>query len=91
MAIKQLTVKSECVVVSTSLAGVAVGVSAMKSGNRYRIALTGTNSRPLLIEGIEASFGAVADDGCITALVKLVSAVKPMRSAVTPVLIVTKW
>jgi len=68
------------------LAGVAVGVKC--DGNQLidiRIALTGTNSRPLLIEGTEASFGAVVDDECVTALVKLVRAQsKPMRSTFTP-------
>ncbi|MCF7980930.1 MAG: 4-hydroxybenzoyl-CoA reductase subunit beta [Pseudomonadales bacterium] len=68
------------------LAGVAVGVKCDENHlTDIRIALTGTNSRPLLIEGVEEWFGEVTDEACVAALVKLVRAQsKPMRSTFTP-------
>lgn len=68
------------------LVGVAIG-TRLEQGKLQdvRIALTGTNSRPLLIEGTEAFLGGVPDETAIAGLVKLVRAQsKPMRSTFTP-------
>lgn len=67
------------------LAGVAIGVKLDKGViEGVRIALTGTNSRPLLVEGAEGQVGTPAEES-VDALVKLVRAQsKPMRSTFTP-------
>lgn len=67
------------------LVGVAVGVKlAQGELVDVRIGLTGTNSRPLLIEGADAQTGLPADQANVEALVKLVRAQsKPMRSTFT--------
>jgi len=68
------------------LAGVAVGAKiAEGEWVDVRIALTGTNSRPLLIEGTDKAVAGAADQASVEALVKLVRAQsKPMRSTFTP-------
>jgi len=49
-----------------------------------RVALTGTNSHPLLLQGTEALCGKALDDATLAALGKLVQKqVSPMRSTVT--------
>ena len=49
-----------------------------------RVALTGTNSRPLLLAGTEAFAGAGVDETMLAALAKLVQKqVSPMRTTVT--------
>ncbi len=55
------------------LAGVAARV-AMHDGRlaHLAVALTGTNSRPFLLEGSDALLGAAPDDACLTALSRLV-------------------
>ncbi len=68
------------------LVGVAVAVkSADGKVEDARIALTGTNSRPVFIEGAEENFGKPVDEETLKALVKLVRVQsKPMRSTFTP-------
>lgn len=68
------------------LVGVAVAVkSAGGKVEDARIALTGTNSRPVFIEGAEEFFGKPVDEETLKALVKLVRVQsKPMRSTFTP-------
>ena len=67
------------------LAGVAMRV--LTSGEvltDVRVALTGTNSHPLLLQGTEALCGKALDDATLAALGKLVQKqVSPMRSTVT--------
>jgi 4-hydroxybenzoyl-CoA reductase subunit beta len=67
------------------LAGVAI--SAVRDGGRLaalRVALTGTNSRPLLLADTDALCGAPLDDALIAALGKRVGKqVAPMRTTVT--------
>lgn len=55
------------------LAGVAASV-AMREGRltRLAVALTGTNSRPFLLEGTDALLGTALDDADLAALSKLV-------------------
>jgi 4-hydroxybenzoyl-CoA reductase subunit beta len=64
------------------LAGVAMSLSLSNNIIReLRVALTGTNSRPMLIEGTEALVGAVAGDASAAALAKLVQKqAGPMRT-----------
>ena len=67
------------------LAGVACAL-AMRNGKlaELRVALTGTNSRPLLLEGTQALIGKPVDDQGLAALDKLVQKqVSPMRTTVT--------
>jgi 4-hydroxybenzoyl-CoA reductase subunit beta len=68
------------------LAGVACALDV--SGGAVaalRIALTGTNSQPLLLQGTEALLGRPLDDAGLAALGKLVhKQVSPMRTTVTP-------
>jgi len=68
------------------LAGVACALDV--SGGAIaslRIALTGTNSQPLLLQGTEALLGRPLDDAGLAALGKLVhKQVSPMRTTVTP-------
>lgn len=68
------------------LAGVAVAAKTNAGEiEDVRIALTGTNSRPVSIEGTEESAGKTVAEDSIKALVKLVRAQsKPMRSTFTP-------
>ncbi len=67
---------------------VGVAVAAKSNAGKIediRIALTGTNSRPVFVEGAEESFGKPVDEEAIKALVKLVRVQsKPMRSTFTP-------
>lgn len=68
------------------LAGVACALR-MNSGAvaELRVALTGTNSQPLLLQGTEALLGKPLDDATLAALGKLVhKQVSPMRTTVTP-------
>ncbi len=68
------------------LAGVACAmVLEGKLLAELRIALTGTNSRPILLEGTEALLGRPVDDQAIVTVGKLVQKqVSPMRTTVTP-------
>lgn len=67
------------------LAGVACALSRQGSAiARLRIALTGTNSHPLLLQGTEALVGRPLDDAGLALLSKLVQRqVSPMRTTVT--------
>lgn len=68
------------------LAGVACALR-MSGGAvaALRVALTGTNSQPLLLQGTEALLGKPLDDAALVALGKLVhKQVSPMRTTVTP-------
>ena len=64
------------------LAGVAVMVSRQSSSkNRLRIALTGTNSRPFPVAGLDALTGDLADDAVLEDISRLVQKqVSPMRT-----------
>ena len=67
------------------LAGVAARV-AMNDGRlaTLRIALTGTNARPFLLDGVDALVGAAVTDEALAKLGKLVhKQVSPMRTTVT--------
>ncbi len=67
------------------LAGVACAL-AVRDGvlTELRVALTGTNSRPFLLEGTEALLGRPVDGDTLPALGKLVQKqVSPMRTTVT--------
>ena len=67
------------------LAGVAIAL-AMDGARiaRIRVALTGTNSHPLALEGVEALIGQAADEHAQAALGKLVAKqVSPMRTTAT--------
>lgn len=68
------------------LVGVAMATSGSKTElNDIRIALTGTNSRPLLISGTDILTGKPLDEGSLKALRKLVfSQVMPMQSTFSP-------
>ncbi|MCC7326509.1 MAG: 4-hydroxybenzoyl-CoA reductase subunit beta [Burkholderiales bacterium] len=67
------------------LAGVAMALAVADGGlARLRVALTGTNVRPLLLEGTDALLGRPVDDETLTLLGKLVGKqVSPMRTTVT--------
>jgi 4-hydroxybenzoyl-CoA reductase subunit beta len=67
------------------LAGVAMRLSSSNNLIReLRVALTGTNSRPVLIEGTEALVGAEAGEATAAALAKLVQKqAGPMRTTLT--------
>ncbi len=68
------------------LAGVAVALR-LDGGVLAELAvgLSGTNSRPLRLEGTEALLGRAVDDELLEALARLVrKQVSPMRSTVTP-------
>ena len=67
------------------LAGVAMRLSLSNHLIRdLRVALTGTNSRPVLIEGTEALVGAEAGEATAAALAKLVQKqAGPMRTTLT--------
>ena len=67
------------------LAGVAMMISLSNNIIReLRVALTGTNSRPVLIEGTEALVGAEAGEATAAALAKLVQKqAGPMRTTLT--------
>ncbi len=68
------------------LAGVAVALG--RKGNALaalRIALTGTNSRPLLVSGLDALLGRQLDDEAVRQIGKLVQKqVSPMRTTIAP-------
>jgi 4-hydroxybenzoyl-CoA reductase subunit beta len=67
------------------LAGVAVAI-VMDAGRiaQLRIALTGTNSHPLLLDGTQAVIGREVDAETLTAVGKLVAKqVSPMRTTAT--------
>ncbi len=68
------------------LAGVACALSVKEGAiGRLRVALTGTNSQPLLLDGTEVLVGKPLDDFGLAALGKLVQKqVSPMRTTVTP-------
>lgn len=67
------------------LAGVAM--RAVLQGGKLaalRVALTGTNSRPLLLQGAEALYGAPVDEAMLAQLGKRIAKqVSPMRTTVT--------
>ena len=67
------------------LAGVAVALAASDGRIEFlRIGLTGTNSRPLLLEGTREFSGQKMDDALLAKLGKLVQKqVSPMRTTVT--------
>jgi 4-hydroxybenzoyl-CoA reductase subunit beta len=67
------------------LAGVAMRAT-FEQGKlaSLRVALTGTNSRPLLLDGIDALYGAPVDEAMLAALGKRIGKqVSPMRTTVT--------
>lgn len=66
------------------LAGVAVAL-ALEAGKikRLRVALTGTNSRPFLLEGTDAFAGKALDDHVLQSVERLVQKqVQPMRTTI---------
>jgi 4-hydroxybenzoyl-CoA reductase subunit beta len=68
------------------LAGVACSVAVGDDGSirRLRVALTGTNSHPLVLAGTDALVGRTPDDETLATLGKLVQRqVSPMRTTVT--------
>lgn len=68
------------------LAGVAAAVK-LQAGSLagLRVALTGTNAMPLLLQGTEDLVGAPLDDDAIDRLVALIpKQIQPMTSTVTP-------
>jgi 4-hydroxybenzoyl-CoA reductase subunit beta len=68
------------------LAGVAVRLD-VRDGRLedLRVALTGTNARPFLVDGIAPFSGRPVDDATLAALGKLVQKqASPMRTTVTP-------
>jgi 4-hydroxybenzoyl-CoA reductase subunit beta len=67
------------------LAGVAMAVSSSNNIiQELRVALTGTNSRPFLLEGAEALIGRQAGEAAAAALAKLVQKqAGPMRTTLT--------
>jgi 4-hydroxybenzoyl-CoA reductase subunit beta len=67
------------------LAGVACALRVVNGAlAELRVALTGTNSRPLLLEGTDALIGKPVDDAALAALGKLVQKqASPMRTTVT--------
>lgn len=66
------------------LAGVAVALALDgKNIERLRIALTGTNSRPFVLEGTEALLGKAVNDDTLTQIDRLVQKqVQPMRTTI---------
>jgi len=68
------------------LAGVAVALAIGEGRiSELRVALTGTNSCPLLLEGTETFAGAAVDEGTLDRLDKLVQKqVQPMRTTLVP-------
>ena len=68
------------------LAGVAVALAAAKGAvETLRVALTGTNSRPFLLQGTEAFAGKPLDAAALAQLDKLVQKqVQPMRTTSVP-------
>ena len=68
------------------LAGVAIAL-ALRDGvlKEFSVALTGTNSHPLLLQGTDALLGRPLDEAGLARLGKLVQKqVSPMRSTATP-------
>jgi 4-hydroxybenzoyl-CoA reductase subunit beta len=67
------------------LAGVACVLAARDGAlSRLKVALTGTNSQPIVLAGVEAFVGRPIDDEALAALRKLVQKqVSPMRTTVT--------
>ena len=68
------------------LAGVACAVTLGDDGalRTLRVALTGTNSHPLVLSGTDALLGRAVDDALLATLGKLVQKqVSPMRTTVT--------
>ena len=68
------------------LAGVACAVTLADDGalRTLRVALTGTNSHPLVLSGTDALLGRPVDDAMLASLGKLVQKqVSPMRTTVT--------
>jgi 4-hydroxybenzoyl-CoA reductase subunit beta len=68
------------------LAGVAVALRRQGDGlSHLRVALTGTNSRPILVDGTEALLGAAFDEAQLDRLVGLLpKQIQPMSSTFTP-------
>lgn len=68
------------------LAGVAVAFRQEGDAiNDLRVAITGTNSRPFLLDGIEALDGQVLNEGFLDRLTKRIGQmIKPMRTTVMP-------
>lgn len=70
-----------------ALAGVAMalGLDSKCALSELRVALTGTNSQPLWLQGTDALLGRPVDEAVLSALGKLVQKqVSPMRTSVTP-------
>jgi 4-hydroxybenzoyl-CoA reductase subunit beta len=67
------------------LAGVAASLASDEPGvARLAVAVTGTNSRPVLIEGLEGSWNLPPDEAALARLDKLVQKqVSPMRTTMT--------
>ena len=68
------------------LAGVAARVETGADGRLHglAVALTGTNPRPFLLEGVDALIGQVPDEAMLAQLARLVQRqVTPMRTTVT--------
>jgi 4-hydroxybenzoyl-CoA reductase subunit beta len=67
------------------LAGVAIALATQGTQIAgLRVALTGTNARPLALEGTDALLGRVVDDATLSSLGKLVGKqVSPMRTTAT--------
>ena len=68
------------------LAGVAIACRVEHGGlSALRVAVTGTNSRPLLIDGTAALLGRPVDESVLAAVEKLVAKqVRPMRTTLFP-------
>jgi 4-hydroxybenzoyl-CoA reductase subunit beta len=67
------------------LAGVAAALR-LRSGriDALRVALTGTNSRPFVVDGTDALIGAAPDDAALAAIGKLIQhQVRPLRTTAT--------
>jgi 4-hydroxybenzoyl-CoA reductase subunit beta len=67
------------------LAGVAAAVSVEAGLLRsLRLAITGTNARPFVLQGVEKLIGKAADDAALAAIGNLVQhQVRPLRTTVT--------
>ncbi len=68
------------------LAGVAAAL-CQRDGRvaELRVALTGTNARPFVLEGTQALTGGPVDDGALAAVGKLIAKqTSPMRTTATP-------
>jgi 4-hydroxybenzoyl-CoA reductase subunit beta len=68
------------------LAGVAVAMSCQQETiSSLAVAITGTNSRPVLLEGLEALTGKPLSSGLLDKLGKIISSsIQPMRTTLVP-------